>query len=65
MFDPVLFAAIVDPNIGVAELLELTSDDAGAVAPAAAIHDDPRIEVRDEDGRKPIDLPWGDVDGAR
>ena len=37
---------------------------AGAVAPAAAVHDDPRIEVWDEDGREPLDLPWRDVDGA-
>lgn len=64
VFDPVLLAASVNPDIGEAESLELASDDAGAVAPAGAVHDDPRVEVWDEDGREPIDLPWRDVDGA-
>ena len=65
MLDPVLLAAEVDLDIGVAEIHETLSCDLGVMARAAAIHDDLRIGVGQECGSQPVDLVWRDVHRSR
>jgi hypothetical protein len=63
VLDPVLFAAGVDGNARVAELLETPSDGLAARAGASAVHDDLGPWVGQQDGSESVDVASRHVDG--
>ena len=65
VFDPVLLAAHVDMDVGVAEINETLRRDLGVVTRAAAVDDDVRLAVGQQGRSQSVDLVGRNVHRSR